>query len=371
MPKKICLIRHNSTPPHYYPDARLLYNLVNGILYDRDGTSYNERCYVCPESLDSYLSKEGVTTIIASIDFTNCDEFARIQTNIPLLLVIGDTHHGRQPITRVRHSIMRYNIISVLLAFVPWHARLFTDIADVYYIEGLCPNTDMLVAHSDLPKDEDGSGGILLTGSIGSTHHRRRLLFDMLMSMGSINGKRVMYCTGDIGRLAEEYRRACVSINCPICVDINQRHWEILASGGIPLFLPPQRLALHTTLEYVTAFIPPTGLVSRYDQVAWSIENLHLSNVACDAKKYIRLLGNTAKAFLEGLCNGYQTPSKGIRCLKWQKEVDTMRDEMLLNDLIAEVEQSQVLWAMGIEEPNFGKLDKLLSSASCYSYSTE
>lgn len=339
------LVRHNCDAPSYYPKCAFLYDFVAESLYEysEEELIYVAILNIAPERLSEFVAAREIEGIVFCIDFTNVGVIARIDSSLPAVVFIGDTHHGPSSISRIRAAMLGREITAIVLLFTPCHALFFSDIANVFYLEGLCPTLGRILANTKrLRPVVERSKTLLLTGSVGDFHQRRKAIYEQMLCSSSILGHDVRYLPGSIDVAAKGYAENCLSINVPLSTDINQRHWEIIASGGTPLFLPALEIPYCRDMMYLRDFIPPSRCKSLKNKLEWAVDALgQLMTSAAKALDYLTRVDNEASDRIREIIMSDSPAAGGLSLAKWPKKPLNTSESESMRQLIQIVETAQ------------------------------
>ena len=192
----------------------------------------------------------------------------------PKVLVIGDTHHLRDPLRQVVEYAGDASFDFIVSMYNRQHLHWFraAGYARVAWFPGLA------VRHVPRPFRADRKPQVGFVGQSSSRHVRRTRLLDALRS----SGVPVTAMTGTREATAEVYADSVVSFNASLNGDLNLRVFEVLSAGGCLLTdrLTPQgglELLLEEDSHYL-AYDTPEELV---DKARYLLRNPdHALNIA-------------------------------------------------------------------------------------------
>ena len=186
----------------------------------------------------------------------------------PKILVIGDTHHGPDPLQMLLSYIEQEEFDDILCANTPHHAHWSAALGR--RAVGWWPLPD--VRHYPQPTvlAEARDRAPVFVGQVGRWHPRRQTSIEFLRRCG-LNPRHV-YAPAEIA--SRLYARSLVSLNFTLNGDTNARIFEVLSSGGC---LVTDRLeqqgglrSLFTEGEHFLGYDDDDELVS---QVRWALSH--------------------------------------------------------------------------------------------------
>jgi hypothetical protein len=175
----------------------------------------------------------------------------------PAVLVVGDTHHQRSPITTLLTYAMSEPYQAVILDYTRQHAHFFLEagLDRVFWLPGFnIERMALAPAPVDIPMS--------FVGGVDRVHPRRLAVVEALQRAG---------LPLQVGRAPRAVARAIhartrINLNCSLNGDLNLRALEVLASGG---FLLTDRLGIESGFD--TLFADGRHLVA-YDDIEDCIE---------------------------------------------------------------------------------------------------
>jgi len=175
----------------------------------------------------------------------------------PAVVVVGDTHHQRSPITALLTYALSEPFAAVILDYTRQHAHFFLEagLGHVYWLPGF--NIERLPV-KPVPTDIPMS----FVGGVDRVHPRRLAVVEALRRAG---------LPLQVGRAPRQMARAIhartrINLNCSLNGDLNLRVLEVLASGG---FLLTDRLGIESGLD---ALFEDGRHVVLYDSIEDCIE---------------------------------------------------------------------------------------------------
>lgn len=149
------------------------------------------------------------------------------QIKCPKVLVVGDTHHLKGPISRVIHYAQSEPFDRVVLDHTRHHARFF--------IEAGLPHVHWLPAvdYGFVPQTpaKQPRHALTFVGQSGKFHPYRRHILEQLRSAGLP----LETLTAPLHRTAEIYANSQMTLNISLNGDLNLRVFEALSAGGFLL----------------------------------------------------------------------------------------------------------------------------------------
>jgi hypothetical protein len=145
---------------------------------------------------------------------------------IPVICVVGDTHHGDGAITRLVSWLYHWNISCVALKQTINHEKLFRTLGfDVVCLPQYGHNVTLLKPHANYIER------VVFVGSLSPLHKKRQAYLQQLLDIG---------LPIDIVGLPransfKAYNAYACSFNMPLNGDLNYRIWEIMSAGGVCL----------------------------------------------------------------------------------------------------------------------------------------
>ncbi len=178
----------------------------------------------------SYYRSRGrcISGIILYADIFSLALFRPVYDSFDLnvICVVGDTHHGHQPITRLAKWLINSNIRAIALKQTIHHSNVFREIGfDVVNLPYYANDVRLIKPTAHYFQR------LVFVGSLGIHHAKRRRLINSLISMGA---------PIDVQTLPRHntflaYNAYACSFNMPLNNDINYRIWEVMAAGGVCL----------------------------------------------------------------------------------------------------------------------------------------
>ena len=139
------------------------------------------------------------------------------------IAIIGDTHHGKQPISKLIQWLSMIRIDKIALKQTAHHKPIFESFGfKVLQLPYYAHNVKMHDVNDDYIER------IVFYGSVSNRHIKRVELLEFLAS----KGLPIDIFSGDRDNSFKVYNSYCASINMPLNNDINYRIYEIMASGG-------------------------------------------------------------------------------------------------------------------------------------------
>lgn len=173
------------------------------------------------------VSKYGID-IEAIIIFVDCFSLwhfrpHKLPPTIPVLAVIGDTHHGDHPITDLAKWLRSEKVSRVALKQTVHHGQIFMRLG---FATTLLPY--YLHDQVFLEPAKNKLRRVVFCGSVSARHTKRKEVIGLAKKMGLpldvvTTHRRMSF------RL---YNRYIATINIPLNMDINYRFHEVVASGG-------------------------------------------------------------------------------------------------------------------------------------------
>jgi len=175
----------------------------------------------------------------------------------PAVVVVGDTHHQRSPITTLLTHVLSEPYRAVILDYTRQHAHFFLEagLEHVYWLPGF--NVERMAVRAQ-PMDIPMS----FVGGVDRVHPRRLAVVEALQRAG---------LPLQVGRAPRAiarsiHARSRISLNCSLNGDLNLRVLEVLASGS---FLLTDRLGIESGFDAL--FADGRDLVT-YDSIDDCIE---------------------------------------------------------------------------------------------------
>lgn len=145
----------------------------------------------------------------------------------PKVLIIGDTHHTPQPLTKAIKLALSQPWDLVVLEFTPHHVKWFKEagVENTVYIPCLTSINPIKI-----PPPEKRTRGITFVGQLGRDHeYRRRMLAALIREGLEIE----IFSNLTQQEAAQIYNESAVSLNFSLNGDVNLRNFEVIAAGGL------------------------------------------------------------------------------------------------------------------------------------------
>jgi hypothetical protein len=145
----------------------------------------------------------------------------------PKLLIVGDTHHGTQPLLQMLQYATQTGFDRAALTYTPHHVHWFAEM-------GALPVTfipSLHIEHVPVAFSEQRKPAICRVGQAGEFHVRRRRLLQALERAGMP----AIHCRGTSLEIAQAYATYQITWNCSLNGDFNLKHFEVLGAGGFLL----------------------------------------------------------------------------------------------------------------------------------------
>lgn len=205
-----------------------------------------------------------IKAIIVFVDCFSLLQFRphKFPKNIPVLAVIGDTHHGKRPITDLAAWLRSEQISKVALKQTVHHGHIFRRLGFATTLLPYYLHDQIFIEPS-----QNKVRRVLFCGSVSSRHKKRneviRLIKDSGVPLDVITTHRIMSF-----RL---YNRYIATINVPLNMDINYRFHEVVASGGCLITERPcaesdDAILLERDIDYIT-FSSPDKAIEKIQEV--------------------------------------------------------------------------------------------------------
>jgi Glycosyl transferases group 1 len=156
------------------------------------------------------------------------------------VMLVGDTHHGKDPLQTMMAYARQEPFDCILVTHDGHHLHWFTEagIAPTGFIP--CLN----VAHFPQPFVERRRAAIVFVGQTLAEHRRRRSLLEAIRKAGL-----PLAATEAAAPIAAQiYGQSQITFNCSLNGDLNMRVFETLAAGG---FLVTDRLSPQSGMEAI------------------------------------------------------------------------------------------------------------------------
>lgn len=297
----VVLVLGLSQAKHLQDEAKGVANLVYaGPRLSTNQTDLHTNTSPCLSDIVAYYGKNGLTIsgVIVYADIFSLAQFRPIidMSHVPLLCVVGDTHHGNGPITDLAYWLIQSRISVVALKQTIHHANLFESLGfRVLRLPFYAHD-----AHFISPTQYFFERTVFI-GSTGGLHRHRSSFLDTLTSRG---------IKIDIRRIPRSKSFAIhnlygTSFNMPLNNDISYRIWEIMASGSVclterfPEEARPHLLAQEDQnvlcYESIDEFLYKLDLISRSKDLRLKIATHAYQTLkkAKDSSTILRLLLNT------------------------------------------------------------------------------
>jgi len=171
------------------------------------------------------LTKLQISVIVTYVDVFGFYEFVpRFEKcNIPVVAILGDTHHGKGTILKVNSYLRKNRIRHICLKQTKGQEDLFTFLGYNTYCFPC-----YLVNPTIISPSRDFEPVIVAYGSYSEYHYRRNILISMLKNIG------LPVMTGRVPRsdMFEAFNRSSITLNIPLNSDVNYRFHEAVAVGG-------------------------------------------------------------------------------------------------------------------------------------------
>ena len=179
-------------------------------------------------SIIKYFSDHNirVTGILVYADIYSLSQFMPICDTIgrSIICIVGDTHHGKNPITMLCRWLIHSNIKTIALKQTVAQAEIFEKVGfNVIKLPYYAHDVKLLK-----PKTAYFER-VIFAGSTGPNHAKRTFYLNKLKARG---------IPIDVCRLPREntfkaYNTYACAFNMPLNRDINYRIWEIMAAGSV------------------------------------------------------------------------------------------------------------------------------------------
>ena len=196
----------------------------NGLNTIRTGNNPNVK-----QLIDSIKRKtgriDGVVVLgdIYSLQLFNPD-FSDYEDKNKITAIVGDTHHGVNPITMLIKWLKHAGIKKIILKQTSHQEKIF---------EACGFNVDVFTHYAHRPSFKEPTEGylnrIIFFGSLSERHIRRKRLIEGLIKRGIP----IDICSGSRESSFQAYNVYAASINMPLNRDLNFRISEIMASSGV------------------------------------------------------------------------------------------------------------------------------------------
>src|SRR5262245_13725773 len=154
-------------------------------------------------------------TLVLADAFQNCwpENLSAVQGH--KLLLVGDTHHGQNPLQKMLAYARQETFDQIVLIHDPHHLHWFREaaIAPTVYI----PNVN--VHHYPRPFNKHRQAKIAFVGQAGEFHRRRRKLLDAITKSGLPLAVQQTPAPAAAGI----YNTAQITFNCSLNGDLNMR----------------------------------------------------------------------------------------------------------------------------------------------------
>jgi len=147
--------------------------------------------------------------------FENCD--------VPIIAIVGDSHHGRGSIHKVNRYLQTNHIDHVCLKQTKGQQQLFSELG----YSAFCFPVYLVNPTFLLPTD-DYAPVIAAYGSSSPYHYRRSVIIEKLIRTG------LPIVTGRVERneMFAAFNKAAITLNIPLNSDVNYRFHEAIAAGS-------------------------------------------------------------------------------------------------------------------------------------------
>lgn len=226
-----------------------------------------------------------VEAIIVFVDCFSLLQFRphSFPSDLSVLAVIGDTHHGRRPITDLAKWLRLEQISKVALKQTVHHGQIFRRLG---FATTLLPY--YLHDQVFMEPSQNKVRRVLFCGTVSDRHTKRNVAIKVITDAGIpldvVTTQRMMSF-----RLYNHY---IATINIPLNMDINYRFHEVIASGGCLITERPtaeseEALLLERENDYIT-FSSPDNAVEKIQGVLNNPKDAH----AVAARGYRKLKSN-------------------------------------------------------------------------------
>jgi len=209
------------------PEITLLYA---GPRFQNDLTHFKTTKHpLVADIVDRYTSLGfDVKGVILYADIYSLAQFMPDMTDLklPIICLVGDTHHGDGAITRLATWLYHWGITCVALKQTINHNELFRSLGfEVLCLPQYGHNVSFLEPHTNYIER------VVFVGSLSPLHKKRRVYLQRLLDIG---------LPIDIIQLPransfKAYNAYACSFNMPLNGDLNYRIWEIMSAGGVCL----------------------------------------------------------------------------------------------------------------------------------------
>jgi len=215
----------------------------------------------------------------------------------PKILVIGDTHHGTEPLQRTISYAQQEQFDFYITTFDRHHIWYYSlaGIKDFYWFPNLLV-TQPSPSFQELPyqqpdiTDKVFQDKAIFIGNLGKWHPLRRRIVEYL----SRQIPNFFYGQLSLEDSFKAFRQASISLNISLNGDVNMRNFEIISSGG---FLLSERLSdetgMNLILEEGKDYEAFSGLQELTDKIRYftaESSEFSLSYRQASYDKYLRVL---------------------------------------------------------------------------------
>lgn len=146
--------------------------------------------------------------------------------DINIVCIVGDTHHGNNPITGLAEWLIKSNIRTIALKQTLKHAIIFENIGfHVIRLPYYAHEVSLIKPRAHYFER------MVFVGSMGSLHTKRTYYLKALKS----RGLPIDICSLPRKRTFSAYNAYACAFNMPLNGDINYRIWETMAAGSVCL----------------------------------------------------------------------------------------------------------------------------------------
>jgi hypothetical protein len=149
------------------------------------------------------------------------------QIDVPTVLIIGDTHHMKQPLRKMLQCARAEKFDHCVLDHTRQHAHWFIKAG----VRNLCWIPGFLLPGGTQTPRQNLDLGVSFVGSVGKEHIWRTQLLTSL----ELSGISVNVTAAEPERAYAIYNRSLISLNTSLNGDLNLRNFEVMMSGGLLL----------------------------------------------------------------------------------------------------------------------------------------
>ena len=296
LPKRTILYSTHGSK-HYLPPVNFSdHQIICGPYYPTVGTRGNFRSintaageYDLQETCRDLAPSERPDLIIVRADASRQNWPRNVnQFTAQTVLVLGDTHHLKRPISGLLKYAMDENFDHILFDYNRQHAHFFVEAG--FSNARWLPGFNVQRYHS--PQRRSIEHAFTFVGQMGSYHRYRRQVIDALLEKGI--PLKTLTCPPH--ETQEIQSKSLLSLNVSLNGDLNQRVLEIIGSGSLCITdrLQPQSGLgdLFSSKTEIITYTTPEDLTERLR---------HFANTPAEALRI-------AKAGLTRFNNNYTTP---------------------------------------------------------------